>query len=557
MSNSDISEIIEFTSKLLELHDRDEMRAKTYASSIFNLERFEGKLSDLTENQLLEIRGVGRLMAKNILEIVETGTLQELDNLIEITPVGIFEIFKIKGLGVKKIKVLWQNLQIESIDGLIKACENGSIEELKGFGKKTQDSILESIAFLKSQEGKLRINKAQELSLEILLLLKQSYPETEEVGQVTRFCEVVDNLKFLVLKDGFGGIKLNEEYFEQDLRNSSPAVWRGFYKKNQITIEIEKTNNRDYLVKKFISNSAEEHLKFQNKEGTTLLSHVNSQSFESEEQVYKSFGFNYIVPEMREGQNEFEWIEKHNNNDLISYTSLKGTVHNHSTYSDGKNTLTEMANFCKSIGLQYFGIADHSQSAQYAGGLKPEMIIKQHDEIERYNSINNNFKVLKGIESDILTNGDLDYEDEILKTFDYVVASVHSGLSMDIGKATSRLIKAIENPYTSILGHLSGRLLLSRNGYPLDYDKIIDACAANKVVMEFNASPYRLDIDWRHIEQCMNKGVLISINPDAHELNGIYDMKYGVSVARKAGLTKDMTLNTLDYKNIMHVFSKK
>lgn len=229
--------------------------------------------------------------------------------------------------------------------------------------------------------------------------------------------------------------------------------------------------------------------------------------------------------------------------DLISWDKLKGTVHNHSKYSDGNHTLQQMADFCKDLGLEYFGIADHSQTAQYASGLWPETVIKQQLEIDQLNANYEGFEILKGIESDILTNGDLDYETDILKTFDYIVASVHSVLNMDKEKATQRLIRAIENPYTSILGHLSGRLLLSRKGYPLDYPKIIDACAANKVVMELNASPYRLDIDWKWINLCLEKGVWISINPDAHEMNGIYDMKYGVAVARKAGLLASQTLN--------------
>jgi DNA polymerase (family 10) len=215
-----------------------------------------------------------------------------------------------------------------------------------------------------------------------------------------------------------------------------------------------------------------------------------------------------------------------------------------------------MANFAEGLGLSYFGIADHSQTAQYASGLKPETVLKQHIEIDKINNENKDFTILKGIESDILPSGDLDYDTDLLKKFDYVVASVHSVLNMDEQKATARLLKAIENPYTHILGHLSGRLLLSRNGYPLDYKKIIDACAANNVSMELNASPYRLDIDWRWIPYCVSKGVKISINPDAHEMMGLLDMHYGIAVARKAGLTKNMTLNALEKPELLKIFKK-
>ena len=557
MSNSDIAEIIELTGKLLDLHDLEEMRSKIYLSSVFNLERIEEPLSEMTENELMGIRGIGRLMAKNIVEIVKTQTLVELQNLISQTPGGVFGLFKVKGLGVKKIKILWKELGIDNINDLKIACQNGKIKDTKGFGGKTQDSILESLAFLQAQQGKLRMNIAEDLSNRIVEIIKDFYSDVFAVGQVIRKCEVVDLLQFIIVKDGFGSIKLPESIFEHDLKNSSPSIWRGFFIGNQVNIEIEKVNYRDFIVKKFIKNSDEKHLKFTNGNGISLLSHLSTETFNSESEIYKSFGFPFIIPEMREGLSEFEWCKSHDINELVSFESLKGTLHNHSTYSDGNHTLKQMADYCNSLGLKYFGIADHSQTAQYASGLKPEIVLKQQKEIDLLNDNYLDFKILKGIESDILINGNLDYEAEILKTFDYVVASVHSVLNMDLEKATNRLIKAIENPYTSILGHLSGRLLLSRNSYPLDYSKIIDACAANKVIMELNASPYRLDIDWRWIQLCVKKGVMISINPDAHEMIGILDMQYGVSVARKAGLSSDMTLNCLSLSEILKLFHKK
>jgi DNA polymerase (family X) len=557
MTNVDIAEIIELTGKLLDLHDKDEMRAKTYGSATFNLERLEVDLVSLSEKQLLEIRGIGKLMAKNILEIIKNGSLSELNELVAITPTGIFEIFKVKGLGVKKIKILWQELGIDNTNDLKIACQNNKIANQKGFGEKTQESILESLAFIQAQQGKLRMDKAAQLSDEILEILKTIYDQVHKVGQVIRKSEVVDMLQFIIVKDGFGGLKLPETEFYQDLKDSSPSVWRGFYKEYKIDIEIEKVNSRDFLIKNFIKNSDETHLKFQNKSGITLLNHLSSKTFETEQEIYESFGYNFIRSEMREGRTEFDWIQKHNNDQLVTWDSLKGTLHNHSTYSDGKHSLKQMADFCQSLGLTYFGIADHSQTATYASGLKPETVLKQHQEIDLLNAGYKNFRILKGIESDILTNGNLDYENDVLATFDYVVASVHSVLNMDIEKATSRLIKAIENPFTTILGHLSGRLLLSRNGYPLDYPKIIDACAANNVIMELNASPYRLDIDWRWIELCVAKGVMISINPDAHKTEGLYDMQFGVAVATKAGLTVDMTFNCLPINDLLTKINKK
>jgi DNA polymerase (family 10) len=252
---------------------------------------------------------------------------------------------------------------------------------------------------------------------------------------------------------------------------------------------------------------------------------------------------------MREGEFEFDWIQKHNNDQLVTWDSLKGILHNHSTYSDGKNTLAEMANYCRELGFEYLGIADHSKTASYARGLNEVRVAEQHAEIDQLNAQyalgDKPFKILKGIESDILGDGSLDYDEEVLKNFDYIVASVHQNLKMTEEKAMYRLIKAIENPYTTILGHPTGRLLLSRAGYPVDHYKLIDACAANGVVIEINASPYRLDLDWRYIQYALEKNVKLSINPDAHEKEGYFDMHFGVANARKGGLTADMTFNAL------------
>jgi DNA polymerase (family X) len=245
-----------------------------------------------------------------------------------------------------------------------------------------------------------------------------------------------------------------------------------------------------------------------------------------------------------------EWAKTHQNDELVTWDNLKGILHNHSTYSDGKHSLERMATFCKELGFEYLGIADHSKSAGYANGLSVERVFEQHREIEKLNQQLAPFKILKGIEADILGDGSLDYDNAVLATFDYVVASVHSNLTMNYDKAMSRLVRAIENPYTTILGHPTGRLLLSRDGYPIDHKLIIDACAANKVVIEINASPWRLDIDWRWIGYCLEKGVMLSINPDAHETDGYFDMHYGVAIGRKGGLTSNMTFNAMTLTDI-------
>ena len=276
----------------------------------------------------------------------------------------------------------------------------------------------------------------------------------------------------------------------------------------------------------------------------------------SEEEIYSKLNLPFIEPELREGLFEIEKAKSGTLKKLIELSDLKGILHNHSTWSDGLNTIEEMANFCIQHHYEYFGIADHSKAAFYAKGLKEDQVLSQHVEIDKLNDKLFPFKIFKGTECDILNDGNLDYSDEILKTFDYVVVSIHSNLKMSEEKAMLRLLKAIENPYTSILGHPTGRLLLIREGYPIDHKKIIDACAANEVVIEINANPYRLDIDWRWIDYALNKNVILSINPDAHECDGLHDMYYGTLIARKGGLYKEMCLNAKSREEITAFFNR-
>ena len=552
ISNSDIVEKIELTAKLLELHNEDEFKIKTFTNAAYNLDKYIGDLAQLDFPQLTQIQGVGKSMAGKILEMVSTGTLLELQDLLAKTPEGVLEMFKIKGLGAKKIKVLWNELGLDNLNDLQIACENGSIAKVKGFGEKTKDSILESLLFIQSQAGKLRMNKAVALAEVVADELKKSFEKVEISGQVRRKSEAVDTLLFLVnyadkLPD------FEAEGFTKDEKSSSPFVWRGKFLENKIDIEIRYVLDSQIFNKQFVYTADAQHLKHRNEKGTSLLSISASQNEgqtqeEVEEKIYEKFGIPYIIPEMREGDFEFDWIQKNSNEDLVTWDSLKGILHNHSTYSDGKDSLEAMATYCKELGFEYLGIADHSQSATYASGLLITKVQQQHAEIEQLNkklSLDRPFKILKGIESDILGDGSLDYPDEVLASFDYIVASVHSNLTMNQARATERLVRAIENPYTTILGHPTGRLLLSRKGYPIDYKEVINCCAANGVVIEINASPYRLDLDWRWIQYALEQNVMLSINPDAHETKGYHDMHYGVASARKGGLTKNMTFNAL------------
>jgi DNA polymerase (family 10) len=560
MSNPEIVEILELTAKLLELHNADPFKIKGYSIAAFYLDKYkDGELQNMTEQELTKLQGIGKSTAGKIVQIAKTGTFPELEELLSNTPLGVMEMFNIKGIGPKKIAVLWQELGIDNLHELELACLNGAVAKLKGFGGSIQQKIIDSLAFLKDQAGKLRMDKADVVADLIINELKKNFEQVEAAGDIRRKSETVDTIRIVVgtdspalLQNSIGEI----EFLVQDEKQSSPFVWRGNVQEVAVAIEIVAVKPERLVNELFLETADVEHLGYATESGATIWQQAYYQTAENEEAIYEKAGLPYIVPEMREGAGEFVWSETHTPDQLITWDDLKGILHNHSTYSDGQHTLEQMAVRCRDLGFEYLGIADHSQTAVYAQGLSIEEVLRQHEEIAKLNArfASENpekpFKILKGIESDILGDGSLDYPTEILASFDYIVASVHSNLTMTQEKATARLLKAIENPYTTILGHPTGRLLLSREGYPIDHKVIIDACAEHKVVVEINASPWRLDLDWRWISYCMEKGVLLSINPDAHAMEGYLDMHYGVANARKGGLTRDMTFNAFSLERM-------
>jgi DNA polymerase (family 10) len=566
MTNSEIIDTLELTARLLELHEADAFKIRAYSAAAFNLDKLTNEqIAGLSFGELTKIPGVGKGVAGKILEIVDKGRFQEMDELLEKTPPGVLEMFKVKGIGPKKIAVLWRELGLETLHELEIACQNGSIAKLKGFGGSTQQKILDSLAFIRSQAGKLRMDKAAALAENLREELTKHFEKVLVAGEVRRKTETVECICLLigsnspvVVQKKLAGL----DFLVQDKKASSPFVWRGKAFDQEILIEITAVVPERMENELFIQTSAEHHLAYPAENGLTLLQIARREAVGSEEEIYQQAQLPYIVPEMREGYGEFDWSTQHTPDDLVTWEDLKGILHNHSTYSDGQHSLEQMAVFCRELGFEYLGIADHSQTAAYANGLKAEKVREQHAEIDQLNARfasdgGKPFKILKGIESDILGDGALDYPTEVLASFDYVVASVHSNLTMTLEKATSRLLTAISNPFTTILGHPTGRLLLSRDGYPIDHKVIIDACAEHNVVIEINASPWRLDLDWRWIRYCLEKGVLLSINPDAHAMKGYYDMHYGVSIGRKGGLTSDRTFNAYSLSEIEKYLHEK
>ncbi|MBB6004983.1 PHP domain-containing protein [Arcicella rosea] len=559
MNNEEIVALLELSVKLLELHDENEFKIKNLGFAVRALDKTTEDLLNMSVAQLATLPSVGKSIAGKIDEIRQTGTTQELTELLARTPEGVLDMLNIKGIGPKKVRTIWQELNITDTRELLLACENGEVAKLKGFGDKIQNTIKESILYAQSNAGKLRMEKGEELAEILFDELEKSFEQVSIVGDVRRKNEIVEKIQLVVGHDKPWEVQklINSlPTLQQDEKASSPFAWRGHFEGKAIEIEVLICSPAQFINQVFIYSASPKHLASQN-----ILRTVQKQVFDSEEAIYASVNIPYIIPEMREGNFEFDWVQKHQNEELITWDGLKGILHNHSTYSDGKHSLKEMADYCRELGFEYLGIADHSKTASYAKGLSEERVYEQHAEIDKLNQAyslmtDRPFKILKGIESDILGDGSLDYPEDVLKSFDYIVASIHQNLKMTEEKAMSRIIGAIENPYTTILGHPTGRLLLSRAGYPVDYKKMIDACAANNVIIEINASPYRLDLDWRWIQYALEKGVKLSINPDAHEKDGYFDMHYGVAVARKGGLTKEMTFNALNLQEIEMYFKK-
>jgi DNA polymerase (family 10) len=558
MTNSEIVDLLELTGRLMELHDRDAFKTRTFQSAAFNLDKSTADLVNLPVEELVKLPGVGKSIAQKIREIADTGRLTELDELLAQTPEGVLDMFRIKGLGVKKVRTLWRELGIDNLRDLQQAGENGQIAKIKGFGESTQEKILAALEFLQEQQGKVRMDKAAMMANLLHDEVSQHFDRVEISGQVRRKAQEVDTVQLLVqTSDPISAmLTLNQlPNLEPDAAQSSPFAWRGRLSGFDVLVELLLYPAEQMNRQLFIQTAAEPHLQQVGEGGASLLqiaytsvvSEVTDSPTEAVEQaIYARASLPYIVPEMREDDFAFRWASRHQTDELVTWNDLRGTLHNHSTWSDGKQSIASMAAYCRELGLTYFGIADHSKTATYAHGLSVEQIQAQQLEVDQLNAgFGKDFRIFKGIESDILGDGSLDYDDATLATFDYVVASVHQTLTMSLEKATTRLLRAIENPYTTILGHPTGRLLLAREGYPIDHRAIIDACAEHNVIIEINASPYRLDIDWRWIDYAMQQGVMLSINPDAHDLAGLLDMHFGVAIGRKGGLTKDMTFNAL------------
>mgnify|MGYP000925217532 CR=1 FL=1 len=544
MDNYQIADAFSLLAKLTDIHEVNSFKAKSYSIAAFNIEKLPMQLSETPREKIPGIKGIGESTAKKIIELLDTGEMQALKLMIEKTPAGIIEMLNIKGIGPKKIATIWKEMEIESLGELLYACQENRLKLYKGFGEKTQNSVQENIEFYFRNQGIFLFSQVETVFFQIKSYLEKIFfPEIiAPTGAFLRQEIVIEALEFVV--------NSNVETVKEKMTSANPPQ---IISEEENTILYKLTNGlklrfytckNNFTTQLFLTSGSKNFIAAFKNEFPTL--DYNCSLNNSDKEIFDKAGIQYIEPFLREESPIIEKAKQFaiNETAIIQPGDIKGIIHSHSNWSDGNNTIEEMALAAIEKGFEYLVLSDHSKSAFYANGLKEDRIQQQHLYIDELNARFAPFKIFKSIESDILYDGSLDYSNAVLATFDLVIASVHSILKMTEEKAMQRLIAAIENPYTRILGHLTGRLLLSRKGYPVNHTKIIDACAANKVVIELNAHPSRLDIDWRHIDYALEKNVLISINPDAHSVEGYDDTRFGVLAAQKAMVAKENNLSS-------------
>lgn len=538
-SNKDIVAGIKLLGDLLELHGENSFKVRSYQNAYSTLKKIGEPISDMTEAELSALPGMGKSILATLREIVETGTTTALEALKDKTPTGVIEMFKVKGIGPKRIETLWKQLGITDVSQLINECHDNRLSKAKGFGLKTQLDILNRATLYLNSKGSMLYAEVLPLVTELKATLDNGGMAGKYffTGAFSRMTQVISEIELVCTKKDWNPPQ------ELNLVSHFDDTFHYTFKDSvQLIVKLVRDNAAENA---FIHSFVPEVLEKLNLQEEKIDGN-------DEREYFKSVGLPYVIPELRWTERCLEYPE----NELLCEKDLLGIVHCHTTASDGINTLEEMCSATKQAGYHYLGISDHSRSAGYAGGLDEDRIAMQQNEIAVLQAKMGEFKILSSVESDILTSGELDYSNDVLATFDFVIGSIHSVLNMDIEKATVRLIKAIENPYLHILGHMTGRLLLTRNGYPLHIEKILDACAANKVVVELNANPRRLDIDYTLISSAVDRGIMISINPDAHSISGLSDVKYGVIAARAGGLLRNQTLNALPVEQFLAKLKK-
>lgn len=564
MTARDVAKVLYDIETLLQLHGGDEMKSKAYGRAARALETSTIDIEAAARAGKIDVAGVGKTMGAEVMEIVETGTTPLLEELRGATPPGLLDILKIRGLGAKKVRALHLALGVESLEELEQAAIGDRIAGLAGFGKKSQENILAGIAELASAQSKFRINVAMPAG-EHLLGVLEGLPSVERAsvaGRLRRGAEEYEFLSFVVQSaapealaeelrgTGFlNDVALEEQCITGITQEGYPVKIHVACAENFIITLHQHTGASDYA---FILSIPLADRGYELREDG-LFKDGQPVMLDTEEELFGLAGTQYIPPEIREGIDEVPNALDNGVPELVRAEDLRGMLHVHSTWSDGRSSIPDIAEYVRGLGYRYLLITDHSKTAYYANGLDENRLERQGMEIDEINKKYDpaQFRVLKGIECDILGDGTLDLSDDALAALDAVVISVHSQFSLPMQAQTDRICRALENPYSTILGHSTGRLILKRKGYDVDLKSVIETAAAHGKCIELNCNPMRLDLNWRMVRHARRKGVLIAINPDAHSLADFGNMRYGVTMARKGWLTPDGTLNALDAEGFL------
>lgn len=538
MSNKEIAAQLTLISKLMELHGENSFKTRAYSQAAYRIEKLEEQIT-LALLEERDIPGIGKSIKDILFQILKGEKIPVLEELMKATPEGVIEMFAIKGLGPKKLRLIWKELEIESMGELAYACEENRLISLKGFGEKTQANVLNNIRFLEQQKGWYLYAEAWEIHQSLVQEVEDFKHQWIAVGDFAMQEVTLQHIHYIGTEDLEPiSTKISSLFdIENIVKEEGKTTFQIKQQPNIIIQQVEKEQLGIHIIKEGSTDDWWTSLE----EKHTIPSKATD-----EDTFWSAINTTAIPAYLRRG--DFRESLETKARDIIQLKDIKGIIHSHSTYSDGQHSIKDMALAAIERGYEYLVMSDHSRSAFYANGLSIERIQEQHQEIDRLNKELAPFKIFKSIESDILYDGSLDYPDEILVSFDLVIASVHSHLKMDEEKTMERLMTAIENPYTHILGHPTGRLLLSRPGYPLRMEEILAHCKKHHVVVEHNAHPRRLDLDWTWIQKAQDLGLTLSINPDAHSINGIDLIQFGVKAAQRGGLLSKNNLSSLSLK---------
>ena len=568
MEKNDIASVLDEIATFMELTGENPFKIRAYSAGARILENMTEDLGELIDGgKLADIPGLGEALVDKITTLRRDGVLPVHQKLKASIPAGLLEVMQIPGLGPKKVRALWTQLAVEDLAKLKEVCESGAVAELKGFGAKTQEKILEGIKNRIAYGKRHRWYEAAAIAEPILVGLR-ALPQVslaESAGSLRRARETVGDLDFLVassepkpIMDWFVAYPGVKEVTAHGETKSSVRFENGL----QADLRVVPAEQFYFALHHF-TGSKEHNVAMRHRalgRGLSMsewgFKSVDEKSVApgatSEEEVFRALGLPWIPPELREGNGEIDAAEAGQLPKLIQFSDLRGVFHNHTTESDGDHTLDQMAAAAEAHGWDYLGISDHSKSSFQAGGLDEERLAKQLEDIAKLNASKKyRVRVLSGSEVDILKDGTLDFADDVLARLDFVVASVHTLFTLDREAQTARIIKAIENEHVDMVGHLTGRLLNKREPYDVDIGKVIDAAAANDTIIELNANPWRLDLDWRWWRRAAEKGVLCSINPDAHDVDQLAFAAHGVRIARKGWLTPEQVLNTRSLPEVL------